>query len=349
MQYIEELLNAKRLDVRAILSAPCNLSIKEDGCALQALYESGRLVFGKRSWNPMIIAKQLAELDCVVGPVYNYAVEHLSKFEDVIKEYDILNFELVSKFDKHIIEYTGDEDVRIILISAYKDGEPVDEQELKDIAKRCEIKTITYLDCKQLPEDLIAKLIEKTEQPFELFKEKYYLCNENIEGLVLNLFTENKRRTYKISNLEFKKKLYKHLNEEKKNKYGTDCTFAYEYIINTFEKYANPNREYRSKLDFLLYLWTIIVMNSTDELLNNIKKIQQISEKTVVESLIKKSYTEYYEFYINNSQKFSELLIFIIIAFQNVRKSEALWCSKEFQRNVVNKFLTKYSFYGNKD
>jgi hypothetical protein len=74
---------------------------------------------------------------------------------------------------------------------------------------------------------------------------------------------------------------------------------------------------------------------------NNIKKISQISEKDISGILFAKNYPEYYKLYINNSQEIRELLVFIILAFQNIRIKQPLWCDMMFQTERVNVFLNK--------
>ena len=75
--------------------------------------------------------------------------------------------------------------------------------------------------------------------------------------------------------------------------------------------------------------------------MNNIKKISQIREKDISGILFAKNYPEYYKFYINNSQEIRELLVFIILAFQNIRIKQSLWCDMTFQTEKVNVFLNK--------
>ena len=119
MQYIEDLLNAKRIDIRAVLSLPCKVTIKEDGSALQVKYDDNMLLFGKRSWDPSKLTKPLTEIDRFLSGSYDNAYNHLTKYVDVIKQYDIINFELISAKEQHIIKFDGDKDYTIILLSAY--------------------------------------------------------------------------------------------------------------------------------------------------------------------------------------------------------------------------------------
>jgi hypothetical protein len=181
--------------------------------------------------------------------------------------------------------------------------------------------------------------LEKADEPFELFK-KYYYINDNIEGLVINFFTEEKTRTYKIQNPTFKKQLAEHLNEEKDLKNNIDCTYAYEHIMHIYEEYGN-HKAAVNKLDLLLDIWKTNISYVTPQLLNNIKKISQIREKDISGILFAKNYPEYYKLYINNSQEIRELLVFIILAFQNIRIKQSLWCDMTFQTERVNVFLNK--------
>ena len=339
MQYIEELLNAKRIDIRAVLSSPCKVTIKEDGSALQVKYDDNMLLFGKRSWDPSKLTKLLTEIDRFLSGSYDNAYNHLTKYVDVIKQYDIINFELISAKEQHIIKFDGDKDYKIILLSAWQNGNAITDYEtLVTLADALNVDHVQQLDINKLSEELIEDLLKKVDEPFELFK-KYYYINDNIEGLVINFFTEEKMRTYKIQNPAFKKQLAEHLNEEKNLKNNIDCTYAYEHIMHIYEEYRNHKAV--NKLDLLLDIWKTNIPYVTQQLLNNIKKISQIREKDISGILFAKNYPEYYKSYINNSQEIRELLVFIILAFQNIRIKQSLWCDMTFQTEKVNVFLNK--------
>jgi hypothetical protein len=339
MQYIEDLLNAKRIDIRAVLSSPCKVTIKEDGSALQVKYDDNMLLFGKRSWDPSKLTKPLTEIDRFLSGSYDNAYNHLTKYADVIKQYDIINFELISIKEQHIIKFDGDKDYKIILLSAWQNGNAITDYEtLVTLADALNVDHVQQLDINKLSEELIKDLLEKADEPFELFK-KYYYINDNIEGLVINFFTEEKTRTYKIQNPTFKKQLAEHLNEEKDLKNNIDCTYAYEHIMHIYEEYGNHKAV--NKLDLLLDIWKTNIPYATQQLLNNIKKISQIREKDISGILFAKNYPEYYKLYINNSQEIRELLVFIILAFQNIRIKQSLWCDMTFQTERVNVFLNK--------
>ena len=322
MQYIEDLLNAKRIDIRAVLSSPCKVTIKEDGSALQVKYDDNMLLFGKRSWDPSKLTKPLTEIDRFLSGSYDNAYNHLTKYANVIKQYDIINFELISAKEQHIIKFDGDKDYKIILLSAWQNGNAITDYEtLVTLADALNVDHVQQLGINKLSEELIEDLLKKVDEPFELFK-KYYYINDNIEGLVINFFTEEKTRTYKIQNPIFKKQLAEHLNEEKDLKNNIDCTYAYEHIMHTYEEYRNHKAV--NKLDLLLDIW-----------------ISQIREKDISGILFAKNYPEYYKLYINNSQEIRELLVFIILAFQNIRIKQSLWCDMTFQTERVNVFLNK--------
>jgi hypothetical protein len=339
MQYIEDLLNAKRIDIRAVLSSPCKVTIKEDGSALQVKYDDNMLLFGKRSWDPSKLTKPLTEIDRFLSGSYDNAYNHLTKYVDVIKQYDIINFELISAKEQHIIKFNGDKDYKIILLSAWQNGNEITDYEtLVTLSDALNVDHVQQLDINKLSEELIEDLLKKVDEPFELFK-KYYYINDNIEGLVINFFTEEKIRTYKIQNPTFKKQLAEHLNEEKDLKNNIDCTYAYEHIMHIYEEYGNHKAV--NKLDLLLDIWKTNIPYATQQLLNNIKKISQIREKDISGILFAKNYPEYYKLYINNSQEIRELLVFIILAFQNIRIKQSLWCDMTFQTERVNVFLNK--------
>jgi hypothetical protein len=339
MQYIEDLLNAKRIDIRAVLSSPCKVTIKEDGSALQVKYDDNMLLFGKRSWDPSKLTKPLTEIDRFLSGSYDNAYNHLTKYADVIKQYDIINFELISIKEQHIIKFDGDKDYKIILLSAWQNGNAITDYEtLVTLADALNVDHVQQLDINKLSEELIKDLLEKADEPFELFK-KYYYINDNIEGLVINFFTEEKTRTYKIQNPTFKKQLAEHLNEEKDLKNNIDCTYAYEHIMHIYED--RRNHKAVNKLDLLLDIWKTNIPYVTQQLLNNIKKISQIREKDISDILFAKNYPEYHKLYINNSQEIRELLVFIILAFQNIRIKQSLWCDMTFQTERVNVFLNK--------
>lgn len=339
MQYIEDLLNAKRIDIRGVLSSPCKVTIKEDGSALQVKYDDNMLLFGKRSWDPSKLTKPLTEIDRFLSGSYDNAYNHLTKYVDVIKQYDIINFELISAKEQHIIKFDGDKDYKIILLSAWQNGNAITDYEtLVTLADALNVDHVQQLDINKLSEELIEDLLKKADEPFELFK-KYYYINDNIEGLVINFFTEERIRTYKIQNPTFKKQLAEHLNEEKDLKNNIDCTYAYEHIMHIYEEYGNHKAV--NKLDLLLDIWKTNIPYVTPQLLNNIKKISQIREKDISGILFAKNYPEYYKLYINNSQEIRELLVFIILAFQNIRIKQSLWCDMTFQTERVNVFLNK--------
>ena len=339
MQYIEDLLNAKRIDIRAVLSSPCKVTIKEDGSALQVKYDDNMLLFGKRSWDPAKLTKPLTEIDRFLSGSYDNAYNHLTKYVDVIKQYDIINFELISAKEQHIIKFDGDKDYKIILLSAWQNGNAITDYEtLVTLSDALNVDHVHQLDINKLSEELIEDLLKKVDEPFELFK-KYYYINNNIEGLVINFFTEEKTRTYKIQNPTFKKQLAEHLNEEKDLKNNIDCKYAYEHIMHIYEEHGNHKAV--NKLDLLLDIWKTNIPYVTQQLLNNIKKISQIREKDISGILFAKNYPEYYKLYINNSQEIRELLVFIILAFQSIRIKQSLWCDMTFQTERVNVFLNK--------
>lgn len=340
MQYIEDLLNAKRIDIRSVLSSDCKVTVKEDGSALQVKYDGNTLIFGKRSWDPSKLTKPLTEIDRFLCGSYDNAYNHLIKYTDIIKQYDIINFELISAKEQHIIKFNGDTDYKIILLSAWQDGNAITNYDtLVTLADALNIDHVKQLDINKLSNELIEDLLKKADEPFELFR-KYYYINDNIEGLVINFFTEEKTRTYKIQNPMFKKQLAAHLNEEKELKANIDCTYAYEHIIDIYQKFGK-NKKYESKLQFLLDLWKINIPNISDKLLNNIKKIVQIDEKDISLCIFAKNYPEYYNEYINNSREIQRLLVFIILGFQNIRVKQPLWCNLEFQTEKINTFLSR--------
>ena len=190
MQYIEDLLNAKRIDIRAVLSSPCKVTIKEDGSALQVKYDDNMLLFGKRSWDPSKLTKPLTEIDRFLSGSYDNAYNHLTKYANVIKQYDIINFELISAKEQHIIKFDSDKDYKIILLSAWQNGNAITDYEtLVTLADALNVDHVQQLDINKLSEELIEDLLKKVDEPFELFK-KYYYINDNIEGLVINFFTE---------------------------------------------------------------------------------------------------------------------------------------------------------------
>ena len=155
-------------------------------------------------------------------------------------------------------------------------------------------------------------------------------------------------RTYKIQNPTFKKQLAEHLNEEKDLKNNIDCTYAYEHIMHIYEEYRNHKAV--DKLDLLLDIWKTNIPYVTQQLLNNIKKISiENLPNSKKEDLLYGTIQLFFHLTIilslcltiNNSQEIRELLIFIILAFQNIRIKQSLWCDMTFQTEKVNVFLNK--------
>ena len=340
MQYFNELTNAKRLNINKILSFPCRISIKEDGSAFQVMYdkEHNKLIFGKRSYSPLKVVKFLEETD-LLNYSYYYAYIHLKKYEDIIKKYDILNFEIINNNDGHIINYEQNE-ISIILLSVYKNGIAINSKELQIISKQLHIDNIKYIECGYFPEILKNYVLNDKKDDdflFDIIIKLYNIKKTNIEGFVLEFNDNGKYRYYKIQNPLFHYSLIEHLNSEHKNK-EIDLEYLYTLIINNFIENNNINST-DTKIEKLFKVWEVSknIINNKIDLSCNV--IQNLNINLIFLQL---NYEVLYKKYILANEKERLLFNFIFLGFLNKRTKNTLWCSIEYQKNVLNTFLEKY-------
>lgn len=346
MQYIQDLLQAKRLNILEILSSPCRISIKEDGCAFQVSYDKNNkvLLFGKRSNNNQRIEKYITEIDLLTNPTYYYAYNHLKKYISIIREYDILNFELLSVYDKHIISYNSDQDIKIVLLSGYKNDIPITYSDIIKLSKKLHINHIEYLELNRLSDNIIRNILQCADHNSKIFNifAKEYLKNDNeIEGFVVEFYTPKKTRIYKIQNPLFVESLKSHLSIEKDEKINMNAELVYQYIIDAFMQYSNINLDNYTKFQKLYYVWNFVcIQNVFDkEMLNIVKKITQLKKIQICDDFFKNNYQDLYKTYINTTTDNQLIFKFILLGFQNRRVKNPLWCTLSFQNNVLNVFL----------
>lgn len=336
MNHLIDFLNRKRLPVRQILMSPCQISEKIDGNALQVYYDQGNdtLSFGKRyDSNKKKSSNTLDIFDLVLNNVYYLAYNHLNQCIDVLKQYKIINFEIFDPQTKHIIEYKDIYKNNIVLLSAFNfDGSEVSVSSLQALSDELNVSVryLYYNGCLDATEaDIMINCKDSLE---DLWKHVCQICGvdpkrTDIEGFVLNYYEQ--KRVLKVQNPTFRNALLEHLSEEHNNvsKIGE---VAYDYIIN-HNKRVKYSKEY---INILVDIYKNC--ESYDPLLiENFLKNSRILDNFQINILpLKKLYEEDLE-----NIKYPNIFKFILLGFRNKRFKKPLWCSLDYQLNVLNNFI----------
>ena len=334
MNHLIDFLNRKRLPVRQILMSPCQISEKIDGNALQVYYDqwNDTLSFGKRyDSNKKKSSNTLDIFDLVLNDVYYLAYNHLNKYIDVLKQYKIINFEIFDPQTKHIIEYKDIYKNNIVLLSAFNfDGSEVSVSSLQALSDELNVSVrhLYYNGCLDATE--ADKMINCKDSLDDLWKHVCQICGvdpmrTDIEGFVLNYYEQ--KRVLKVQNPTFRDELLKHLSEEHVCQLGE---VVYDYVK---DRNKQPKRSEE-------YICTLVDMYKTCEtyeplLIENFLKNAHILDNFQINILpLKKLYDGDLE-----NIKYPNLFKFILLGFRNKRFKKPLWCSLDYQLNVLNNFI----------
>ena len=355
MQHLSTLLNYKKLDIKEILSSPCTITLKLDGNAFQSVYKDNRLSFHKRPYSPDKEGQELNEIDTACYTCYNNAYSTLRKYESILKNYEIINFEILDNEVKHIIKNTKKV---IVLLSAYKriDGEltEVDRSELRAIVTKIPEITIypALATLVTLNEDFIDCIISSANKGDYNDVWKYFcdLLRVNpkagIEGFVLEFFTKEKKRTYKLVSPLFKSSIDEHLEEEKRLREDINLEDVYSFIINSINTSTKVKMYSKNHTYFQTLLYMYIFLENSHFFENNLININNKLNLLKLDQLNDIKINKYFvESYINEKTEFKyiNILNFIIIGFRNKREQKPLWCSIDFQKNTINPFIDYFN------
>ena len=363
MQYLSELLNAKRLEVKRILSSEVTITIKEDGRAFQTYtdQETKNVIYGKKSQSPNMKARELTEFDLVSSDIYREAYYFLKDREYLTSQFDILNFEILSKTDKHIIGF--DKPLKIVLLSGYLRDKEVPYDTLSEFAKQMNIDMVNKVYTGILPENMIDMMIEHRddeEMIYDIFKKSlhkklkslYGTEDPQIEGFVIQIEDGEKKRTYKCTDPEFKNMLWQHLDDETaiktnvKNEEVYNQFFRGFYLLLQDSFFVNKLNSLQSSIEKLCFIWKAMV--SKKETMKyilgmktqlegvNMLNIEQFDVKPLEEKI------PGITLFVNQYSDYKDTLMFILYAFKNKRKKYPILCSIEYQEKYIDPFLKRF-------
>ena len=354
MQHLYQFLQSKRLPVKEILSCNCQITEKIDGSAFQYYKHQNKVMYGKRPNAPYIPSKNIIdEFDLIMNNMYNNAYNIIHKNEDKIpSDIEILNFEIFDRNkDNHIIKYNGEYKNDIVLLSGYDMfGCVLPECRLKEISELLDISCINLLYDDYFDEAYILSLMENkcdTEkiwyQILSLLDDK--IDSKNVEGFVLtfNEHTdiENINRIVKVQSPMFHEKIMEHLDEEKNMKQAINLENIYNLFINNND--LNYNEDYNPvKKICQLYLALEIINKDFSNIENILKNIEILRNQEINIKLISK----YYYMFPSRMEdiEYPTILKFLFLTFRNKRVKTPLWCSLDYQLNIVNPFIENYIF-----
>lgn len=340
MEHLQEFLNRKRLPVRDILMSPCQISEKVDGTALQVYYDQMKdiLHFGKRCDTPSKKSnREVGIFDLMMSKVYYNAIKHLEKYQDILKMFRVLNFEIFDESDQHIISYEGFSNNMVLLSGVNHDGSEVSLSSLMWVSDElCVSVKQNYYDgsLNATDADYLLNNKDDLEKIWNFF---CCLCeidndSQNIEGFVLNLYVQ--KRVLKVQNPTFRAQLLERLDNDKINK-NDNFEDIYTYVINNGYDYLNPHiKDYHF---LLMDLYFHLEKNDLEDV-EFLLKYNPILERQEINILPLREYMN-----IEREIKYPNFLKFIILGFRNVRVKNPLWCSLNYQLNVLNPFIENFN------
>lgn len=327
----------------------CEISEKLDGNAFQVYTENDKVVYAKRGNAAHIPSRNvITEFDLVMCKLYSDTVSYLSKFESILSNYKIINFEIFGNLSNHIVNY-GERFAAghgIVLLSAYdNDGTLLDYNLTLELAYRLGVLYNRPLYMDFLTEEFVQSLIDNKDNElkfWELISNKCFPLDVNthyMEGLVLNFKNSDDEqvRIVKIQNPDFQNKIMKHLDDEKNNKASINLEFLYDMFINKHIVIEESKECLLTKLLKMYVACEIAAIDFTEieKLLKNIDVIAQQE----INILLAREY--YYMMPNKEDLLYPSLLTFILLAFRGKRTKFPMWCSLEYQLNKVNPFIDK--------
>ena len=288
MEHLYKLLGHKKDIENIIKNWNCTVSLKIDGNAFQISYDDidDEVKYYKRSGSPEKISpsKEITMYDCCFNDFYGDAILFFRDKEDILKDYDIINCEIIDK--QHVIEYEEDEDRKIYLLSAIQDGDFLPEDDCKSLAEELGISSVSVIiDDEVLPQS-ISKAILKYKKPAEKFEgsvkelssnNKMYedvtkLLEQdtdwdNQEGLVLVWNNGEESISAKLNNPMFIEKWFD-IEEAKEENQDMDFHEVSEVLADVMENHLEELDTFRSNdyLENMLNLFSLFTQKEIAEL-----------------------------------------------------------------------------------
>lgn len=351
MQHLTEFLNAKKLNIIDTLKSYCEVTEKIDGSAFQIYNDNNNLIFGKRGENPYKKSTNtLTEIDLLTNQMYYDVYTYLNKYEEILKKYKILNFEIFSSkpnLNNHVIKYENIYDNNIVLLSGMTlNDEILTDIELNDIATQLQVSSVNVLWKGKLTDDMIKNIINAKNDRQILWnyvKDLFNIDgNKFIEGIVLAFKDDNNniKRILKIQNPEFHTKIMDHLNKESKEKNEINLEKYLNFIIEHTILYNDDKNDSIAKRLLKLYLSYEYSNKDLIEIEKSLEKVEVLKNLKINTILANKIY----DLFPDNIENITYpcLLNLILFGFMHKRKRFPLWCSKEYQNNILNPFIDKF-------
>ena len=139
----------------------------------------------------------------------------------------------------------------------------------------------------------------------------------------------------------FHEKILEHLDEEKNMKQSINLENIYDLFINNND--LNYNEDYNPvKKICQLYLALEIINKDFSNIENILKNIEILRNQEINIKLISK----YYYMFPSRMEdiEYPTILKFLFLVFRNKRVKTPLWCSLDYQLNIVNPFIENYIF-----
>lgn len=351
MEHLEKILNAKRETTRSILFNDCQITLKVDGNAFQSYNDNGTIVFRKRPSNPYQLGEVLTEFDLLFDDAYYNAMKKLQSKSEVLRKYDIVNFEVIGKGESsHLIANENSKVGDLIFLSAFN-GKIEDNS--PSIALELGVNHVPILYKGKVPEDIIRKMIENKDsgpKVFRIIKDwlstvmlshdySKYIDNQDIEGFVFAFQTNNgtlKTKRYKVVDPSFRQRLMDKLDLEK-----TARNANKEFIIHDWfyplQKYWK--RSYKGYFDSLLNTVTTISQVSPEFIIKTNRFIYDIIyRKPCIDFLKENGYDATIKEVLFKGEEFMKTLFFVMLTFKRERL-KGFWVTPEFQQEILNDFV----------
>lgn len=344
MKHISEFLQSKKIPIKKILMSRCCASEKIDGSALQIFNDKGNLIYGKRGSAPYLKScNSMSDFDLLLTPLFYEAYNYLTKFEDIIKQYHILNFEIFNDIGvSHIISYENKFKHNIVLLSAYDNSGPVNLEQLHLIANMLDVSCNDDIWTGSFTEETVDSIIASKDNDKELWKiitGIVYPNVGNIEGIVLRFNDGDGENIMKIQNPEFHEKILSHFSEEKEVKNSIDLQHIYDIFVSgcvsTSCKTTDPVRNI-----YNLYCACEVINRDFSKEENLLKDLGVVSHVKINILLA----AQKWGMMKIEDVMYPNLLKFLFTVFRSKRVKFPMWCSLDYQMSKVNPFLEKFIF-----
>lgn len=359
MEHLYKLLSRKKgLDIKDVIKNwKCTVSLKIDGNAFQISYDDidGEVKYYKRSGSPEKVSpsKEITMYDCCFNDFYGDAILFFRDKEDILKNYDIINCEIIDK--SHVIEYEEDEDRKIYLLSAIQDGDFLDEQQCKNLAEELGISSVSVIiDDEVLPKNISNAILKykKDAEEFEgsvqelssnntMYQDVTKLLNaetdwDNQEGLVFVWNNNDESVSAKLNNPMFIDKWFDLQEEEEEN---IDMDFHEVSIIlaDTMENHLDELDSMRSDdyLENVLMLFSLFTQKEIADIYDSYTgepKVNPAESKFVT-----MVYPELEEKLQNNVYQSVLNVLFIIMYKPKKRKTDLMdWDTQERINEIID-------------